>query len=363
MKKISLFFATILLAISAHAEILQYSPVRISAAAIQSPWVTDIDGNGHSLSNALTISATSQVSGGFIISGSDSDAVGNICAQTDTGQDICMVNDWQGGENGLESVNIGLLVAGNWGFHSIGGDLLYEYASFGQGQGVLLLDPTTPGAYIAGPIYGDPTLNAISIDPISHCLWNDLGCAFSWDGAGLSSNQSASFGSVSATSTLSAGTSLSVGTTLTSYNGVSTAGVGQPYIVAHDSKTNLSGASGTITTTTIYAVPASKGGLYRVSAYANVVSGAGSSSSLGGLSSNLLKVIYTDVTTSASLTAGPVANVSGTNLAANTTAAIYIGSVVVNAKASTNLQYSFDYSTAGGSPMVYNFKIVVERID
>lgn len=340
-----------------------------AAPASQTPWTSDIDGNGHSLFNALNVSGTGQITGGFILSTSDSDATGNMTAQTDQGYDVAIGQDIIGGDNGLVSVPRGLLYAGFFGCHNSEGDDVFEFASQGGCSGPLIADPYLSGGVRLGDIYTDTDFSNLSISPQNRGLYNDLGLAFTWDGAGLFSSQGATFGSVTSSGALSSGTTLgvgtsfSVGTTLTSYNGQTTAGVGQAFVVAHDSKTNLSGASGAIPTTTIYAVPSGKGGLYRVTAYANVVSGAGGSSSLGGLSSNLLKITYTDATTSNGLTVGPVANVSGANLAANTTAAIYVGSAVVNAKSSTNLQYSFDYSTAGGSPMVYNFKIVVEKLD
>lgn len=52
MKKIFSFLLIALLSISAHAEIIQYSPIKPSSGAAQSPWTGNINGSTHYLYNA-----------------------------------------------------------------------------------------------------------------------------------------------------------------------------------------------------------------------------------------------------------------------------------------------------------------------
>jgi hypothetical protein len=47
---------------------------------------------------------------------------------------------------------------------------------------------------------------------------------------------------------------------------------------------------------------------------------------------------------------------------ANTTATSISGSLIAFCKLSTNLQYSFGYTSVGGTPMAYNLHVKVEAL-
>lgn len=138
------------------------------------------------------------------------------------------------------------------------------------------------------------------------------------------------------------------------YLGNSTAGAGVSGIFA---KSNLVTQAAAITATTIYAVPntanRTRSGLYRVNYSATITQAATASSSLGG--SNGFQVSYTNVNDSVVKTS-PV----GTTSAANTTGTMISGSVMVYAKAGTNIQYTFDYTSSGATVMQYDLNIYVE---
>lgn len=120
---------------------------------------------------------------------------------------------------------------------------------------------------------------------------------------------------------------------------------------------NLTAQAAAIAATTAYAVPANGAGVYRISYVAKVTTAAGTSSILGGTTG--FQVKYTDaddsvvITTAASITI---------NL--NTTQAQMSGVIVVNAKASSNIQYLMGYtSIAGlGAAMQFNLHLKVEAL-
>lgn len=119
---------------------------------------------------------------------------------------------------------------------------------------------------------------------------------------------------------------------------------------------NLTAQSAAITATTIYAVPAAGAGLYQVSWVATVTTAATTSSVLGG--TNGFQVIFTDVNDSVVKTSNPTA-VSNFTTAGNTTASSVSGTFNAYCKASTNLQYAFDYTSVGATPMQYDLSIRV----
>jgi hypothetical protein len=55
-------------------------------------------------------------------------------------------------------------------------------------------------------------------------------------------------------------------------------------------------------------------------------------------------------------------NSTGSRLSLNTTQAQENGCLLVNAKASTTIQYSFDYTSVGGTAMQYNLHIKLEKL-
>jgi hypothetical protein len=139
------------------------------------------------------------------------------------------------------------------------------------------------------------------------------------------------------------------------YNGVATVRGGQATIVA---SSLLTAQSAAITATTIYAIPAAKGGMYKITWVATVTTAGSTSSALGGTTG--LQIIFTNgngdgvVKTSTPTTA--------TVSATNTTADTISGTVVGYCAASTNLQYAFGYSSVGVTPMVYDLALYVEAL-
>jgi hypothetical protein len=127
-----------------------------------------------------------------------------------------------------------------------------------------------------------------------------------------------------------------------------------PIIVA---KSSLTGKSAALTATTIYAVPSTGAGLYRVSWRASVTTAGSVSSSLGG--TNGFQVSYTDLNDSVVKTSNPT---TPTVSAGNTTATTISGVAYANCKSSTNLQYLFDYTANAAASMVYDLDIYVEYL-
>lgn len=116
--------------------------------------------------------------------------------------------------------------------------------------------------------------------------------------------------------------------------------------------------SAAIGATTCYAVPADGAGWYRVHAAASVTTAATTSSAVGGTNTGL-QLIYTDPVDSVAKTtngAGAWAN------AGNTTGTACHASVMAYCKASTNLQFTFGYTSVGATSMVYDLKILVEYL-
>lgn len=136
-------------------------------------------------------------------------------------------------------------------------------------------------------------------------------------------------------------------------NGISTVSNGVPVEYA---KSDLTAQSAAIAATTLYAVPSTGAGMYRVSWVATITTAASTSSVLGGTNGFQLK--YTDPTDSVvKTTAAPIIT-----SAANTTGTSISGVLVAYCKASTNLQYTMDYTSVGGTSMVYDMNIKVEAL-
>jgi hypothetical protein len=110
--------------------------------------------------------------------------------------------------------------------------------------------------------------------------------------------------------------------------------------------TDLTVQGAAISATTLYAVPSTDVGLYGVCYSAKLTRAATTSSTLGGATG--FQVIYTDATDSVVVTtaAGPTSTL-------NTTQAQVSGCIVVHAKASTNIQYAFGYTSSGATTMQY----------
>ena len=144
-----------------------------------------------------------------------------------------------------------------------------------------------------------------------------------------------------------------------SYAGIATVSKGIP---AEYATVDLTAQGAAIAATTIYAVPASGAGMYRISFVAKVTQAATTSSVLGG--TNGFRVVYTDQNDSVVVTtpAGHPYNSTTANLALNTTQAVYSGVIIINAALSTNIQYSIDWTSVGATPMQYNLHIKVEAM-
>ena len=130
-------------------------------------------------------------------------------------------------------------------------------------------------------------------------------------------------------------------------------------------QTDLTVQAASIGATTIYTVPTTADGVYEIAWVATVTRAATTSSTLGGSAAGL-QIVYTDPDDSVvktTPTAG--ASAAGTNIAfsqinqGNTTAVTANGKIVIRAKAGTNIQYQFGYTTSGATSMQYNLHIRV----
>jgi len=118
----------------------------------------------------------------------------------------------------------------------------------------------------------------------------------------------------------------------------------------------LTAQSAAIAATTIYAVPSTGAGMYRISWVATITQAATTQSILGG--SLGFQAKYTNGNGDAVVkTSNPTETV---NANANTTGTQISGSTMSYCGASTNLQYLFDYMSVGGTVMNYDLAIFVE---
>lgn len=139
--------------------------------------------------------------------------------------------------------------------------------------------------------------------------------------------------------------------TITSYNGIATAGAGVPPIYA---KYDSAAHSANIAPTTIYTVPASGAGMYRVFVYAVETTAATTSSTLPNVG-----ILWTDSDANVALSSS---NVSPTN-PANAPGAFGNGAIVINARASTTIQFqTSNYASAGATAMQYAVHLRLEYL-
>ncbi len=161
------------------------------------------------------------------------------------------------------------------------------------------------------------------------------------------------------------------GKTLTASNSITLAGTdattmtfppNSAGIVGRVAVADLTTQGTAITSTLLYAVPANGAGVYKACWVATVTRAATTSSTLGGAAG--FQLVYTDnddsvVKTSAAAGA-PSAGVnqaySQTNQG-NTTATQASGCVTVFAKASTNINYTYGYTSSGATTMQFNLHI------
>lgn len=145
---------------------------------------------------------------------------------------------------------------------------------------------------------------------------------------------------------------------VTEYGTVNTVNNGVPAQVAAVNQASLSAAVGA---TTLYAVPATTTGLYRVNWNAKVVTPDGASSTLGGLT-----ITYTDpdstvqtISAAATTAAGAIALTATGNV---TTTVLHGLPLFINCKASTNIQYAMAYTSGTAGAMHYNLHITLEGL-
>ena len=151
---------------------------------------------------------------------------------------------------------------------------------------------------------------------------------------------------------------------VTTYNGFATTNNGLSSVVSFADKTAQGAA---IAATLLYVVPAGGNGVYRISWVATVTRAATTSSTLGGATG--FQIDYVDPDDSVTkLTPQAGASAAGVNQAfsqinqGNTTATVASGCVVVQAKAATNINYRFGYTSAGATTMQYNLHVRVEQL-
>lgn len=146
---------------------------------------------------------------------------------------------------------------------------------------------------------------------------------------------------------------------LTTYNSIATVGNGVPPEVA---QVDLTAQTAAVGTTTLYAVPASGAGQYRLSWDAKVTTAGSVSSTLGALT-----IVYTDPDGNAiTITAGAlqIGGTVNTTVTTNsvTTAALTGIPLILNCKASTNITYAMAYASNAANTMAYNLHIKLEAM-
>lgn len=149
--------------------------------------------------------------------------------------------------------------------------------------------------------------------------------------------------------------------TISSYNGIATVGNGVPQLVA---KVDSTGLTANQAASTVYAVPSSGAGLYRFDCY-TVITTAATSSTLP-----TCNAIYTDNETSTvetlfsgngGATGVPTTNTVGTIGA--TQGSALVGYLLLNVKASTNIQYQTqDYASSPANTMAYSVHVRLEYL-
>src|SRR6185312_7776867 len=124
---------------------------------------------------------------------------------------------------------------------------------------------------------------------------------------------------------------------------------------------DLTAQTAAISATTLYSVPASGAGQYRLMWNAKVTTAAGVSSTLGALS-----IAYTDPDgVSQSVVAGAQSSTGAIETAdtGNSTTTKLIGlPMMINAKASTSITFSFAYASNAAAAMNYNLHLKLEAL-
>lgn len=142
----------------------------------------------------------------------------------------------------------------------------------------------------------------------------------------------------------------------TSYNGIPLVSNGLATIIK---TVDLTAQTAAISATTLLAVATT--GQYRLSWYAKVTTAAVTSSTLGPLT-----ITFTDADNTAQSITMAAFNSAGTietSDSVNTTTTVMLGiPVMLNARASTNIQYAFAYASNAAAAMNYNLHIKLEAL-
>lgn len=270
-----------------------------------------------------------------------------------TGQLVMVAPSCLGGAN---TVNV--QVTGGSGGTPAGLLQIFEIAPIAAGPGVPFFHPLFPGDI--------PPINLSSVG--NGGIQNILGLP----NGGTKSDLSGTGGPHQFVSQASSGAAFTVvqpdfsdlagaaGQLATKYNGISTVSKGIP---AEYATIDLTAQAANIGATTLYAVPASGVGVYRVSSYIVMTTPASATSTLP-----TVQIVYTDNDSNVSVTmdATPVSGTAGLGQtgALNTNAAgsAASGVIAVYVKASTTIQYqTINYaSTAAG--MLYALRIKLEAL-
>jgi hypothetical protein len=144
---------------------------------------------------------------------------------------------------------------------------------------------------------------------------------------------------------------------MTNYNGIACVSNCFPQEVA---TVDLTAQTAAVGTTTLYAVPSTGQGQYRLSWNAKVTTAAGTFLDLGRAHHRLHRPGWRGrrlITAPATIAAGTIATTS----AGNTTGTVLIGMpLLLNAKLSTNITYAFAYASNAANAMNYNLHLKLE---
>lgn len=187
-------------------------------------------------------------------------------------------------------------------------------------------------------------------------IGNDLGAQTLYNPSGLNLLGSGG-GSISLAATVvftaNGAGSFTFNRPFTQYNGITCVANGIP---AEYAQANLTAQSANVAATTLYAVPSTGAGIYRVSVYLVVSRAATTSSTLPDS-----RIIYTDADSGATITVPLTAGNTG-----NTTSTAVYASAIINAKASTNIQYDIGqvtgYASSGATSMQFAYHSRLEAL-
>src|SRR3990167_3602164 len=147
----------------------------------------------------------------------------------------------------------------------------------------------------------------------------------------------------------------------TNYNSIATVSNGIP---AEYATVDLTAQTAAVGTTTLYAVPASGAGQYRVSWNAKVTTPAttgAATSTLGALT-----IVYTDpdtvVQTITAIAQRPDTSWATTNTSNTTTTFLISLPLTLNCSASTNITYAMAYASDTANQMAYNLHLKCEAL-